>query len=199
MPYIKTIIAFIDTEIKKSLNDVTFQGRQYGLASAMVTDIRGGDLKIIMPAVVKTDGEMDVVFPDDRYNFTSYHSLVSNGFAPLSQQQQYGDGRNMIKEISEMTMTVTALTNRVKLTVDQIEGIMMGAFPDRGSNNLLAETKFSSIFIAPYTSRFDSQKIFDEEYRSSGYTLIPSQVLLQIKYRIESVFRKDCFKNCAPC
>lgn len=196
MAYCNEIINAIDTAIVVgSLIDSRFQNRAFaGLCFLTPAKIKDGTQAVLVPAKVTTVGECSFIVPDDNFNLISYHRLISNVYSPAPSQ--FGDGTDYQNCTTDVLLTVIGFTNKLRLTADQIEALFIAGFPNTFTTAFKASIQLKELTAQVLSSSFDSNAIFNQEYRGEQYFLKPETIIFQIRYRIEAIFKKGCFDIC---
>ncbi len=192
MPYSNNIIAEIDRAITaKSLTDKRFQIRKFaGLCYLTPSRITDTNTMVFIPAKVSTLGECEFIVPDDNYNIITYHRLLQS--AHTQEVNDFGDKGSNIDAL----LTVIGFTSKLRLTADELEAIFLAGFPGEFSKTFTESLQMRSIFAEPVSSNFDSTSIFNTEFRGEKYFLKPETIMFQIRYRIATVYKPDCFTIC---
>lgn len=195
MPYTNKIIDFIDSRLKAtSFSDKRFTGKHYGLMQSMMVKNSKGE-SLFGPAKPNLQGEMEVAYPDDTHALITYHKIISVSYSN-TKPAQYGDRKNFLLQTSDVALNIIGFSDQLQLLSNDLEGLVAPGIP-ADAKELARTLGFNNILISPLASRFDSQAIFNEEFRGTDFKLKPNMIVFQVKYRIESEFRKDCFKICA--
>lgn len=189
MPYTDKVIDYIDAQLKAtSLSDKRFaSGNYFGLMQSMSLADNN-----FAPAKPDTNGEMKVAYPNDTNSIITYHRIGSLTYSN-AKPAQFGDAKNSVVQSANMIMTVLAFSDQIKLSQSSLEGLIAPGIPSIMSPS---PTDIQSVFLSLQSSRFDSQQIFNEEFKGVKYLLKPTMLLIQIKYLIEMQFKKNCFKIC---
>ena len=196
MAYCSDIINTIDTAIvAASLTDARFQNRAFaGLCYLTPAKIKDGTTAVLVPAKVTSVGECSFIVPDDNFNLISYHRLISNVYS--AAPSQFGDGTDYQNCVTDVLLTVIGFTNKLRLTADQIEALFIAGFPNTFTTAFKSSIQLKELTAQVLSSSFDSNAIFNTEYRGETYFLKPETIMFQIRYRIEAVFKKGCFDIC---
>lgn len=192
MPYSNKIIEALDEAIRaKSLTDKRFQIAKFaGLCYLTPSRITETNTMVFVPAKVTTLGECEFIVPDDNFNIITYHRLLQT--VHTKEVNAFGDKGSNIDAI----LTVIGFTSKLRLTADELEALFIAGFPSEFSKTFIESVQMRSVFVDPVSSNFDSTSIFNTEYRGEKYFLKPETVMFQIRYRIETVYRPDCFTIC---
>lgn len=199
MPYVADIVTKIDSILAASaLTDKRFQPRYMaGLVNQIPVSNSDGTKVIFIPAK-QTSAFNDAVqvVPDDSFNLTTYHRLISNTYSIEPGQQQYGDTFDFEVATSDIIMIVIGFTKTLRLTAEQLEALFISSFPDHLEKSFSTTLQLSSINVSKTSSSFDSVAIFRQEYAGEKNFIKPEMTLFQIRYRIEASYKKGCFNIC---
>lgn len=169
---------------------------QYGVAQQIPFDLLKNGTMMLGPAMVTPGtGEAALIRPDDRLALQVYHRQVSSTVVPLPASMQFGDQPSE-RLVADMAMTVIGFTTRTQLGADDIEDIMHAEFPTKMPKDQVKALGLITVQFGYQSARFEAWKIYSEEYIGEKVLLKPHQLLFQLKYRIESTYRKGCFKSC---
>jgi len=198
MPYVKQIVAHIDAALKATaFADARFAGSRFaGAVQQVPIRIDSDNRMIIVPATKTNAGEVTPVLPDDRFPLTTYHRLVSLTGAPAPKNQQFGSNNDTVTRTCEMVLVVSGFTNKLNLDALDLEGMIDAAFPTALDKGVQTALGLQRCDIAYGGARFESWKVYNEEYIGDGVLLKPHQLLLACRYKIESSYRKRCFNPC---
>lgn len=198
MPYLDKIVEAINRGI---LNDsVGFIPRAKvhacGIAETILDTRQDSDEKVIsikFPAIVDNDGEAKMIDVDDNYHVILYHKVESivNTITPKSG---YGDSTGNFLETVNMSLMFFAFRDKVRKPAWWFEAAIKDQVRETMKlecNNVFLQR--SSIRIG--NSSFDKLALLQREY-SEVELNYPNLIVLEIKYRIESNWKKGCFAAC---
>ncbi len=189
MPFLDNIVSQLnDKIITSSLNFITAgKIKSYGISEPMI--VVQEDKVIQYPAIVDSDGEATMIEVDDIYNVIMYHKLESivNGIMPKTN---YG-GIHDMSEVASMALMIVAFRDKVRRTSYWLEGAIKDQFHDIMK---VAGLQRSTLRIG--NSNFDKLALFGREYGAIDLDKYPQLIIFELKYRIESSYRKGCFDNC---
>lgn len=177
--------------VAKSLTDKRFQLRKFaGLCWLTPGKLQEGNTPVFIPAKVTTLGEYEFIVPDDNFNIITYHRLLQTSH--VLEANDFGDKGSNIDAV----LTVIGFTSKLRLTADELEALFIAGFPGGFSKTFISSIQMRSVFAEPVSSNFDSTSIFNTEYRGNTYFLKPETIMFQIRYRLSTVYRPDCFTLC---
>jgi hypothetical protein len=193
MPFIDKIVSFINQSLKESsLNDKRFQpSKLIGITTVLARPSDNGFE--MLPAECDLNGNYSTVEPNDKFNIIIYHKVISNNY--IREKKAYGD-IYVFRAQTEMQLAVIADSRKVKLSAEQIEPLIVYGLPLRLSDAIMQETGFASSLITPLSSNMDKVMVFRQEYPSTKYFLKPFHHFFSVRYRIETVFDKNCIDRC---
>ena len=93
-----------------------------------------------------------------------------------------------------MMMVVIADFKKLNISDEQLEQIILPHL----SYNLASDAASIGIRnggILPTSTNFDSMTLFNQEYKNVQPFLKPNLIYFQIRYSIESTYKKECFNN----
>lgn len=197
MPFLDTLVGLINANLQQNtLTDKRFAAGDFnGIAIPIYRDRPGAQQgKQALPCVYQEGQDAKYVGIDDTFPIIIYHKLQRNTTQPA--KTQFGDGDKTIKATTLLTMTVYADRNRIKLSPEDLESLILSGFSDEIPKTAYPSKGFSSIVVYHMETNFNAQGIFAQEYQNVDFFLKPESILFQITYRIESQYRKDCLAIC---
>lgn len=194
MPFLKQQVELINEHLKQvSLKDQRFQsGRFISLARLAVR--KDGDQNITMPIEMNNNYEAAWVGIDDTFPLVVYHRKLGSVYA--TAQRQMGRENNYIQEQADMLMVVFGKFANLKLTAEQLEAQIVASFPDVFPTAEIAGFGLTSMIVNLASSSSDSEVIFANEYRNVSYRLASEDIMLSVRYTIQTQFRKNCYDFC---
>jgi len=198
MPFLKEQIELINQHLKSgALKDGRFQVGDFNALARLAIKVDGNS-KATLPVVMNRDYEAQWVGIDDQKPILVYHRKLTSQYSS-AQKQQYGGGKNTLNEVSDMLMVVYANQNLIKLSHEQLEAQIITGFPDVIQKDLISPYGLSLMHVELTNSSVDSEQVFALEYRNVPFRLAPEDILLSIRYKILTQFRKNCYDFCATC
>lgn len=200
MPYLNELVALINDGIRdSSLKDKRFSTAQLeGIAYQVARESTEGEQLEVFPAIVEPEKDPRYIGVDDTYPLIIYHRVLSNTYADDAKQSQYGDGFSAQVCSTDMLMVVFAKRAALKLSADQLEALLVSGFPDQFVRSATAEMQLTAKATLQ-ASTMDVFTVFAGEYRNVKFFLGVEDILFSLKYKIESRYRKGCFKLCGDC
>lgn len=196
MAYCEQIINEIDSNIVASvMQDSRFQNRAFaGLCFLIPAKTADGKATVFIPAKVSKVGECNAIVPDDNFNIITYHRILSNTYG--AAKDQYGDGTTKQACITDVALTVIGFASKLNLTTEQLEAVFIAGFPNTFTQSFKDGIQMNALTAQVSSSSFDSTAIFNTEFRGLQELLKPEMTLLQIRYKIEAVFKPACLQLC---
>jgi len=189
----KKIVDYINYYLLASMGDKRFAGKKaYGMTELH----KRGDA--VLPALQLETGELKYVGIDDVSPLIIYHR--SNGTTEtLDTITGFGSRNDNYVERSNMSMYVYAQADKMKMSSSELKDFLLVAMPDVVDRTSATNIGIRSGFIKHSTTNFNSLEIFKREYRIKR-EFDPSFYFLEIKYSIETRFKKTCVKtgHCTP-
>lgn len=130
---------------------------------------------------------------DDIYPVCLYHRQLAT---PVSQspQDSFGDEDSQ-KETANMTMIVWANRDKIKIHESTLASWIGSVIGINFAPSLFADLSLSKVTVSPVNYNFDSNGIFQQEYRQNKPFGIENEYF-SIQYKIESSYTKSCFATC---
>lgn len=198
MPFLKQQIQIINDALKAGeLQDKRFQG---GLFADIATDCHRkteeGRIETF-PAYMDINFEAREIVPNDTYPIMIYHKIL-NKTALAVPASNYGSNQNNRAERVEVKMVIVGKYSQLKLTPEQLDGLIVSSLPDSITPAKLAYygANLDRMSVTYQSTNFNSLQVFNEEFRGFDFFLAPENILFSIRYQIESGYRKDCFTIC---
>lgn len=192
MPFIAETAKAINEALRHgSLNNSKLQPlRMEGVATVLGRK-RSSDAQIeTMPALVASDGNVQLIEPNDRYNLIVYHKVISSVHGQ-QKADSFGDFYSL-RSSTEMQMIVIGNSKRIGAGATSIEPLMLLGMPAKvqGMNGT------REMQIIPISSVLDTIQVFRSEYPQSEFFLKPADFMLSIRYRVEGILDKRCIEYC---
>lgn len=171
----------------KVFTDDVFHSANYvGLTESVPYAI--GDDFAIVPAKINNNGDAEIIFYDDKYPMQIYHKVNLKNIN-LSKSQ-YGDTN--INQTDDYSLSLIVIGNRTKIKHSQftIENLISKNFPDLNE-------KF---IITPINVDYNSQRIFNNEFKNIEFNDTYNYFFIQIEYKIKTpTYRRKCMGcGCPP-
>lgn len=196
--YQASVIDIINTQIRtNTLCDSRFAGASILGIAYDGTELQGTVVRSF-PVVFDLHGEGVKVNPDDTYPLQIYHRILNKSYQV--KPASVGDRANVISERTDAKMVVAGWTNRLSMTQEDLEALLASNFPDQIAPALYTPLRLLNLVVTLQSTVLDRAQVYREEYRGLPYQVRPEQILLSIRYQIESTYRKGCFiiTDCQP-
>ena len=196
MPFLKQQIEIINGKLHEVIfADKRFAGMQLnGLAT--LANYKEGDTVKTAPVVMDANNEAQWVGLDDTFPAIVYHRIVGIGYNQINNAQQYGRGVNKVVQATDVLFVVYGRFARLNLTPEQFEALIVAGFPDIVESELLAPYSLDNMLITMQASNLNAQQVYAGEYGGLPVYVSAEDILFSVRYRIETVFRKNCFSIC---
>lgn len=197
MPYLNELVILINEAIRtSSLTDKRFSSAK--LEGIAVQVLRNGpnDAQEVFPAIVKLNEVERYIGVDDTYPLTIYHRILGNTYSEDAKQGQFGDGFTAQMCSTDALMVVFAKRSAIRMTAEQLEALLVAGFPDQFVQGQMDGLQIFSARATLTASTMDVFTVFSTEYRGTKFFLGPEDILFAMRYKIESRYRKSCFKIC---
>lgn len=193
MPYLNRVVCELNEKLIKEAFSFLPAGtiKAYGLTESVIEAEEDNTKKY--PAAIDDNGEATMIDIDDLYSLMMYHKLDS--ITNSTEKLAMGDGQGNPVESANMALIVFAFRDKVKCGVDMLEAVIKDKLPDVRANirNNTGALLQNSIFRAG-NSTFDKITLLGREY--SSIPLLPELLVFELKYRIDSTWRKGCLTIC---
>ncbi len=192
MPFTNTIVTFINDYLKdKALNKSILQPVQFYNVASQVS--QKDQPATMFPGVINIDGEIEAVQPDDIYNISIYHKVISNTYTAV--KKSYGN-ENDIQSLTEMQLFVFAQSDKIKMTAESLEPFIVFGLPGSIETDLAADLRIKSCLITPLSSDMDKIRNFKNEFPGFKFFLKPEHIFFSVRYQIKKTFDRDCVDAC---
>lgn len=197
MPKLREQITIINNALKfGNFNTAKFQaGNWMGLAYQLTREEEAG--LTMFPSLVDNNGEGTDVTVNDNYPIQFYHRIV----APLqypdmaTDSESFGDGKQN-KEIAELVMICVFDRSKVDAYNEEICAGICSDFPKELTQAQCSTLSLISSTIENVETNTNSDEVFAQEYSNVANPLPPECGMVSVKYRITSIWSKDCFVLC---
>lgn len=203
MPNLRSVIDAINTALSAGpLSTAKFQdARINNLAYLVAQDVPNGQgedtssERIVRPCIVADDGECTDLTLDDTVGLQLYHRNVGLAYEDRPEED-FGEPGNSTTEIADMVMIVIGDRNRIKVVQEDMAAALWGAMPRTLSSTVLGPLNLQSVDIAPGETNVNSESVWGEEFEGTDYALMPEDFMIAIRYRITTLYSKNCFTLC---
>jgi hypothetical protein len=191
MPYLKTIVDFVNGALKEELP--ASNALVIGIAQQLPRT--NGEKIELLPSYVDNNGEAVYVGPDDDYDLIIYHKINSITVSKGNIKDSYGDDNLFDINVARIGMVVFGKRDVLKMSNDDLAIYLHAAMPVAASKQLLKDLTFRAANINVKDINLNDMQVFMEEFQNMPFFLKPEQFLFKINYTIESAFLKKCFKK----
>lgn len=161
-------------------------------------DVRLNDkeesVTIRYPAIVDNDGEVRMIDIDDGYSIILYHK-VEGIVNSMVARKGYGDESGGQLETANMSLMLFAWRNKIRRPAWWFEAVIK----DQVFETMKLETRDLGVLqrskVIIGNSSFDKLSILQREFSEIELNY-PNLIAIEIKYRIESNWKKGCFSSC---
>lgn len=198
MPYLDKIVDSINIGIMN--NSIGFVPRAkvhaWGIAETILDTRQESEDKIVSiryPGLIDDDGEVKMIDVDDNYHVIIYHKVESI-VNTIVAKSGYGNSMGNYLETANMSVMFLAFRDKVRKAAWWFEAAIKDQVQETVKlecNNVFLQR--SNIRIA--TSSFDKLGLLQREY-SEVELNYPNLIVFEIKYRVESTWKKGCFAAC---
>lgn len=148
------------------------------------------------PGIPTNHGEVKPIVLEDQKHFILYHRLesISN---QLSRKLAVGDSLGDQLEVANMAVIVLAWRHQVKKPAYWIEAVLKDTMP-AGAMRITddAGMLMQVSFIKAGVSTFDKLGLINREYSELELNF-PMLMMFEMKYTIESTYKKGCLDVCS--
>jgi hypothetical protein len=199
MPYLDKIVSTINQGIiNDSLKGIAPAKINACCIAETMLDVRedetGKTVNLRYPALIDNDGEVTMIMVDDSYDIIFYHKVetITNALAPKSS---YGDSYGNLLETANMSLIVMAFRNKVRKPAWWFESAIKDQAKDTIKLNTAENIFLQRSVIRFGNSSFDKLSLLQREYSEVALNY-PNIIVLELKYSIQSIWKKGCFLNC---
>ena len=191
MPYLEAITNLINEDLKQNtLCDERFANGLFGLIAVDGVENDGAATKSF-PVIYNLAGQGIKANPDDTYAIQIYHKIYSRTYSV--KPSSVGNRNNKVVETTEAKLVVMGWTNRLQLSQEDLSSLLASNFPDQIKPALYQPLKLDNLSILLRSCNLDKRQVFGEEYKGLAYAVKPEQILFEMRYQIESTYKKGCF------
>jgi hypothetical protein len=191
MPYIDTIVQYINTGLSENLNKKAFlKGRFAGIAELLPKE--ENDTTITIPALVDNNGHCEYIGVDDNEPFRLYHRILT-----LTNEDDGQLGDNIWnQETANMVMIVYGDRKAFQVRPEQISSMINAYLIKTITVAQKTSLNLHTVDIQASTTNLDSVSVFNQEFSDVKYNLVPERFLFAIPYAIRTTYEKSCFEIC---
>lgn len=184
MSFLETIVKAINENFEQVFTDKAFIKHKIYSITQPVKRTKENGFDIVPGVWVK--GEFKYVGPDDDYNLIIYHKMYGDNESVLSNTS-YGRSNGLIKNTADMSMVVFGLRDRLDLSQFELKHKIRINLIEK-----IEDVNLQSVNINAVSSVMDMQLVFGNEFKNIPYNLNEKHILFELKYKIETVYKKDC-------
>lgn len=194
MTFVNTIVDYINDQLKGEALNRLQPVKYYNIASTISRTDQPG---MFFPGMMNISGEVLQVSPDDLYNVTIYHKIISNTYGRKTK----GSTADNIDVLctSEMQMFVFAQSDKIKMTAEKLEPYIVFSIPEKISRELRMELQLKDCSIRVLSADMDKIRNFKNEYQNVRNFLSPEHIFFSIRYNIIETITRSCIDLCAQC
>lgn len=194
MARLDPIVAVINEALRTTVfKDKRFlKPAMFGIAEP--TPNKVGETYESLPGIIRDDGEITMVYPDDKNIIQVYHKV--NSLTESADRSQYGNGNSNMIRTASMSMIIFGNRKVIKRRKDDLELFISASIPSKLSKADLIVMGLKDCSITHTSSDFNSLFIYTREYNTKKYYLKPSHLFFEMKYTIECKFNKACINTC---
>ena len=196
MPFLSEIV----TAINKNWQDkLPFKNARWHCIAEQIMDVHFAHNEkdetvptfLRFPAEINASGEAKKIDIDSSYQLIVFHKIesIQNG----AKRGQFGDGVSDLFEIANMSLVVFGSRTKAQMPSHQIEARLKDALPDNLKLTVDGTIQNSSLKLG--NSLFDKMALINREYSDVEIELT-NLIAFELKYRIESSWKKGCFNKC---
>jgi hypothetical protein len=189
---LKKLVDYINSTIDAALAPSDrFAGSEFdGIAVTMPRQDEDGNIENF-PVIIDTKGEADYLGVDDEFPLRIYHKNNGTTYAPA--QNVVGPANNILKGTANMSMIVTGFRDKLKLTPEELNEVILQALPSRMPQADAKALNVQSVIIAPGSTDFNFMNVFNREYKIKDLKALPGEIMMiELKYVITCTFDKSC-------
>lgn len=189
MPQVNTIVELYNEKLKAGkLSGHLFQrGKFFGLVTTYLKDALGETAE---PVVIGLDGETGEAFLDDSLPFQLYHRIAGVNYS----SDNFGENPSLI---STYNMVCVVFADKMKLRKHESDLAFMirSDMQKRLTTTELGTSGLSSASVVFTGANFDQSAVFQNEYKSQGWTTDPEHLYFSLNYTLTV----DAQPNCVTC
>lgn len=178
--------------VDRAFGDTRFDGSSY---YTLATYIPNGDQ--IRACVIDENGDtvVDAITPNMTAPMTIYHRLNSSRWV-TAKDDSFGNAPMNSRRVMDMSLMVIYDKKRVHLNSEDMELMVFAALP---SSIRPLPVGFASLSLDTVSGEHSQPSLLMREFGMKDFTLSPQFVLLEVKYKMECTYSKDCIQLlCCP-
>ena len=198
MPNLRGITTIINNTLKATcFKTQKFQGGSYSDLAYMVIEepTQENQLEIRRPAIISNYGECIPVNPDDTYPLVIYHRNTSLLYED-DETQSFGDPGQDIKETADMLLICIGDRKNLQVVQEDVVSAIWANIPRNLTTAQLQALQLEKVIIEPADINVNPIDVWSQEITNVPYPLDPNNFMLSIKYRIITIYNKNCYQFC---
>jgi hypothetical protein len=189
MAKLNEIVEIINLLVNAKLTGAKYASvKQHGLAS-LVTN----DKNLTAPFAISRSGEGSYVGYDDKFPFTSYHRYLGSTYN--ESDANYGNDNSRKSQVQNMVMMVMGKQSKITLFPDDLEMLIVSAFPSGLTPTQKEDFKFKSCGIKITGSNHDLSSLFKREFANQKFSPDSNKFMFELRYQIECTWGKECINT----
>ena len=192
MNYLKEIVDEINQELKNSDKMQWTSGIAHSLYYNIAKLVERTGVKGLedgrYPVVEDQDGTLDWIARNGKFSMQIYHRLIRT--VPADGSKNFN--HDTIRETATMLMVVMADGYNLKMKDYQLHGLLVSIMPDYFNQAFRSQYQFRTLKVTCGACEFDSQKVFNQEWKVAKSWLGTTDILFAMTYNIEAVYDKHC-------
>lgn len=130
---------------------------------------------------------------DDVHSVQIYHK--NNGAnGRIDPNKQTGNENNIITKTYNMSMIVMAIINRVQLSAEELDNLILSGIPSVLDNQTLKDFNLKGCSINYVATNYNARDIIMREYKGQNITVSTERIVFELKYTVECTFDKTCIQ-----
>lgn len=196
MPRLREITDIINLNLKASaFKSRRFQDGLWNTVADLVTIVDGDNKETKRPGIVASSGEVTDVVYNDTFPIQFYHRILGIVYED-DQALNYGNPANTIKEAADMIIICMGDRNRLGVVPEDVTAAIWGSIVREVPQASLTTLQLQNAYVVPGEINDDSKNIFEQEYVGVEFDLPPQMFMVAVKYKIISLYSKNCFQLC---
>lgn len=129
---------------------------------------------------------------DDTHSIRIYSRLITSNYTYA--EEGYGNKR-LTNQVSSLIMMVSFKIKRIRVFADNLEALIVGAFPSGISQVALNDLGLKRCGITVTGSTHDTRALFAREYKGHQYTPDTNIKMFEIRYQVECSWGQNCINT----
>jgi hypothetical protein len=200
MPFLNDIVSSLNKQWQQSsLRFIPAPKIQMHDISEAMIEVKGdgeNQTQKRYPSTVTHDGEVQEIMPDDRFDLLLYHKLESIQNTVDTSKGFGKDAANF--EVANMSVMVFGFRDKLRREAYWLEAALKDGMPDMLTTKDNHHKLIQEARLKPGNSSFDKMALLAREF-SEVELNFPNILVFEMKYRIESTWKKGCFNQINNC